>query len=821
MAKPMRTKCIAAVEKAIGRPLRRGEGTELQQRIIRNMRTLAASDRQVWQGLTRQQRLEAAAHRSAAELVHESSEKMRRTLLAASADARVSDRINEIQSLTHIKDFNAVGQFLADVRKAVHGTINEYFGQMFKALNSSDGKWFGFVEDAKFARDFANEVFGKKTGNVEAKAAVDVWLRGMEDMRQRINRAGGDVRKLGYGYIPQMHDAVKMVRAGVDKWVETTLNRLNRALYVDEDGALMTDDRMREMLRESFETLSTDGLNKFEPGERQFRGTLATRSATKHRELHFKDGDAWADQMNEFGHGGLFYAMQSHVARLARDITLLEQMGPDPHGLYETLHQRAVKAGDFDRVGPPVVGVSTQHMFDSLTGKTNVPLKGDENVARFLRGWRNLEVGAHLGSTLLNSIQDIGTYFHTTGFNRIPILTSGIRAFQVLGKANTEYLNRAGFIGETAMAGMNRFVENNLGYGWTSKVAHTTMKLGLVVDWTQALRKAASLNLAASMGKLSRGAWEAMDELDRKHLQLAGVTEKDFAVWQAATPDMYGSTAILTRDSLRAVTGFPVGDVDRAVTRFLAITADESKFASLAPDLYTEAALTRGTTPGSFQGELLRAMALFKAFPFSMITRHLGRAIDMWRMGDKASAVKYGAGLATSLTILGAVSIQLAELANQRNPKPMGNAKFWANAFVRGGAGGPLADSISQLLGSDPNTGKGRAALSLLGPQFDTVASLGSMLNAGSSNKTFMENLPAKEGAAFRFARNNAPLVNLWWSKGLMDHLVLHDIQEYLQPGYLNRIKSQTEKQNKQSYWLPPGAPLSDAEAPRLEEAFQ
>jgi len=63
-----------------------------------------------------------------------------------------------------------------------------------------------------------------------------------------------------------------------------------------------------------------------------------------------------------------------------------------------------------------------------------------------------------------------------------------------------------------------------------------------------------------------------------------------------------------------------------------------------------------------------------------------------------------------------------------------------------------------------------------------------------------------KAGAKIvRFVKGNAPLINLWYLRAIIDHLVTHDLQESISPGYLRSMQESAQRDFQQSYWWRPG----------------
>jgi hypothetical protein len=644
-------------------------------------------------------------------------------------------------------------------------------------------------------------------------------------MRTRFNASGGDVGKLEYGYVPQPHDQARVATIGREKWVEAILPKLARDKYLDANGAQVGDDALRQMLGSAWESISSGGLNKLEPGKQQGTGMLANRHSD-HRAIHFKDADAYLEYMGEYGRGGVFSSMQNHVSGLARDISLTEKFGPNPENMFKLLKDKAKKANDgSDLTGPFLV--RSQDLWDTLSGQTNIV--ANERMATGFQAVRNVEVFGKLGRAFVSSVTDIPTYFLATGYNKLSLLEGAKNLIKTYGSDTKEYASRSGLMAESVISDMNRWAEGNVGHGWTGKLANATMKLSLLEAWTDGVRRAFQLNMMGAMGKISRMEWNALHEGDRTRLEASGITETDFKVWKLATPEQRGHSQMLSKNAIRAIdpgklaeAGLVTADVDRAVGKLLGMIVDESQFASLANDLNTKAAIQRGTQKGTVEGELLRSVALFKGFPMAMISRHWGRMADMWRNGDRALSAGYGAALTSMLTIFGAMAMQFKDMLDGKDPRPMDRPKFWTAAFMQGGGLGIVGDLLYQMSGgAQSQTGQSVAANAMgsaLGPVAGSVAQ-GLDLTLGNLNQYLNDKETHAGAEAVQFAKSHTPFVGLWWAKGAIDRLVLHDLQEMLSPGYLGKMQGRAQKDWEQGFWWAPGEIVPER-APNPENAI-
>lgn len=804
----MRAECISAVAKAIGRSITQAEARQIDQRVVDAMRRVARQDTAAWQAMSRDDRLAAAAQLAGEDLIHAANKQKQRVALTILAHDRLTNRYQTLQA-EGVKPFQAIGKILDNVSGYAKGVGNEYFSRLLDTLNAVDSKFLGMVEDSRQAAALVREIFGENTGNALAKKGAQAWLETVESMRQRFNRAGGDIAKLAYGYLPQPHDAVRVLKAGRDKWVNDILPLLDRSRYIDENGVRLNDAQLVDMLGNAWETITTGGLNKMEPGAGGMGGGMRANKGTDHRAIHFKDADAYLQYAAAYNKGGIMSAMQGHVSKLAKDIALVEEMGPNPEVQFRFLHDTAKKTGAADLIGPWLV--STNNMWSALNGSLGHPV--NVKLADIAQGVRNVETFGKLQSALLSSITDLPTYFITTGFNKLPFFQSLGNLIRAFGSDSKEYANRAGMVAESIVSDMNRWAEGNIGAGVTGKLANATMKASLLEAWTDALRRGFSVTMMGALGKISRMDWSALEAGDRARLTAKGITETDFKVWQLATPENWRGSQMLTAPSLRAIpeatlkaNGLTIRDLDRATSRLLGAIADESEYASLAQDLGTRAAVTRGTQKGTVEGEFLRSLMLFKGFPMAMISRHWGRVADQWRAGNKGSSIGYGAGLMTSLTVFGALAMQMKDMANGKDPRDMTTLKFWGAAFAQGGGGGVFGDMLYTGMGGQNRAGVANW-MSLFGPVIGSAFEAADVTvgNIGEA----MKGKETHAGAEmFRFARSHMPFVNMWYAKQALDHAALHDLQELLSPGYLSRMQDRAHQDWNQSFYWQPGQGL-------------
>jgi hypothetical protein len=228
--------------------------------------------------------------------------------------------------------------------------------------------------------------------------------------------------------------------------------------------------------------------------------------------------------------------------------------------------------------------------------------------------------------------------------------------------------------------------------------------------------------------------------------------------------------------------------------------SEQTREAMTEPTAGDRALATIGTHPGTWIGEGLRLLMQFKQFPITMIRRSLNRE---WNRGE---GVDIGgiAQLMISTTLLGYAAMTLKELAKGRNPRQPVEAQDYAKlvfaAMQQGGGLGIYGD----FLFGQANRFGGSITGTVLGPTAGTIDQAGQIFQAlrdGSPHKTRGQIIAAD---ALRFASQNAPMINLFYTKLAIDHLFIYGLQEAVNPGYLRRYEQRIKRENDQTFWLRP-----------------
>ena len=815
----MRTDCINQVSRAVGRRITAVEARNIEEKLLDAQRRLASRNPAEWRGLSRDDRLRAAADAIGKDIEQAAVVKERNAALQVQAVHRALPDIEQAGK----RGFKVLAVKLKQADAYIKGISRESFRQILDTMDFAtqrDGfhpvRFICNLETPENTLAFVREVFGKDTGNPDAKAAAKAWLAGVEELRTRFNAAGGEVRRLIYSYLPQPHDAKKVRDAGIGAWVRDVRGKIDRSKYYDETGKLLDDNGITEVLEQMWRTISSDGLNQLEVGADRGISAIASRHAEA-RELHFAEPEDYVAYLQSYGQGTVFDAMKGHVDRWSRDIGLTETFGPNPEQTFRTLHDTAKQSGADDRIK---LATSTDHMWKTLTAELANP--ESQTLARIAQGLRNIEVAGKLQQTPISAIQDIATYYKTLGFNHLGFWQGTVNLVRAFGKDSARYADLAGLIADSHIADMNIWADNMLGQGFTKRLATATMKASFLDAMTDATRRGFGLTMMGGLAKIAQTPWEKLNKYDRARLKEQGWQPDEWAVMGQATPETWRNTPMLTPAALKAIEGVDESLKQRTISRMLGTIVDESEFASLNPDLVTRSIAAQGTQRGTFGGELWRCVALFKSFPLAMITRHWDRALYSDAL-TPAGRVAYMATLFPALTLFGAASLLLSDIVNGKDPRDMTGggdpaqaSKFWLAALAKGGGAGFVGDVLLSGVGRQGQSGASAAVNSVAGPVVGSAFELAYDVGLKNVQEAAAGDDTHGKEAAMRWVRGHLPFANLWYGKLALDQAWLNDMQEMIAPGHNDRVKLQAQKQWKQDFWF---SPEGDVRAPNLGAA--
>lgn len=816
--------CKGVVSQAIGREISDDEFARVAGDIDQTLRMLWKTERAKMATLSKADQHRYAASVAVNNLQAQAALKQRRLALSIARNAEnlayLESRGMTFAAFNDITSFGASvaggGPGRLSVESQARATAEMAKGELIDLVEAAGGTLFGLIENGVQVRAFVNELFGKPSGDPAMAKAAASWRKVTDGLRERFNRAGGDIGNLGdLWHLPQTHDAWRIGKAGPDAWVEAVLPKLDRRQYVNADGALMSDVEVREFLHNAFESITTDGANKREiVGRPKGTGTRANRHGEA-RALFFKDGDAYMDYQLQFGGQNIYSVMFNHIDTLAKDIALVETFGPNAEAnarlLLDTIRQRHDRKGGSGVTEGKNAAAAwrANAIFEDVAGIGQGPASA--GFAGRMASARSWMTATRLGSAVISSITDHATIIQTARMWNLPVMQFYRNYWKTLNPANMQEkrdLQRMGLAINAFASSMDRFSGE---YGGVSshKVANAVMRASGLTAITDARRRAFSAMMMTTLGDMVKSkAWGQLDANDLRLLKAKGVTPETYAIWQKAkqetTPDYPGG--LLSGRSIMAIDDPNVSRdaKEKAATQLMGLVLEEQNMAIIEAGSRERALLYAGTKKGTVGGEVMRAVMQFKTFPFAMLTRHWARTLSA--PTGRGRAVQM-ASLFFMSTITGALALELKALIDGKDPRALWESddlsqtlKTWGAAAMQGGALGIFGDFLT----STASRGGSDFMSTLAGPLLGLVGDVGN-LAIGNMQRAALGEETDVMADSVRIAKGLTPGASLWYGKAVFNNLVFGQLQEMASPGYLDRMRRRVARETGQDYWWTPG----------------
>ena len=825
----MKAECIAAVQAAaltLGKKLGKGEIQGIEAKVIQAQKQLAKQDIAAWRAMSRADQLEKAGEIVVQDAIHAAIKKRQRAELTimkrnerdATFGKMIAGGMTRLEALMYYTFFKADGKGgVLSLEALAKGYEAKALGHIQALSELEHTSLLGSVlTNKKAMMDYLNESYGIDSGNPLAKKAFKQVEEIRKAMIDEFNRKGGDVHVLANYRNPQNHDPYHVVKAGGKggkDFIDDHMQWVDRDEYVNPDGTLMNDDQLRKFLKEAYITISTDGKSK-PPGEGG-SGAIANRMKA-HRQLHYKSPEAYLAAMEKYGSANVFDQTRSMLTQLGKDIALVDRFGPNAILEFDTEYAKAIYEGGKEKFWHGHVG-KTFARFSGQQGVDNVV------VAHTFQQIRNAFVASRLGSMLLSQLADAGTLEATARAMNIPASEIAVWASRVATDSDLRKALRYQGLGvETVLNGIARFADDTSKAGFFGHAATAVPIIQGAHVWTRWGRQAFGAMMESKLGDMAATYKSLADlpELDRRILESKGVTEADFALWKMAKPMEYKGSKLLGADAIDAV---PISAVRKlyglrsnasalearsdAAVKLQAMLVEETHMAVLQPSELQSFNLRRGHIPS----EMMSLVAQFKTFPWAIFRQHFLDRANMEAAGFNPWV--YRARLLATTSILGGVTLLLNDMAMGRDPREVipdssdpdykkKIAQFGAQAVLKGGGLGYFADIAEALygLGESPYKMTG-----LFGPASGYAG--GSVAPMAYHGIQALATGDKKEKEKFtRYAYDSikgiTPGQNLWYIKGVLHNVLLHDLHEMAAPGYAKRARESAKKNFESEYWL-------------------
>lgn len=690
-------------------------------------------------------------------------------------------------------------------------------------------------------RNVVRELKGEHTGDLKAKDFAAAVQSTIERARREFNAAGGEIGKLEGYDLPHHWNRNKVASVTADRFAADMYDEIDWSRIIDRDTeqpfTASTREARVEFLKRVHENIRTGGAATREPSGMPVGTSLGKRHAD-HRVLHFNSADGWMKLDQMYGDGDPMAAITGHLSIMARDTAIMRTLGPNPRSTLEYLRQAAVKLANdrpwkpnysFDINGKRISPYSsaeqevaatfahTNRMLDLVTGAAN---RAEMDVfANIMSNTvQPMLVSSQLGGAMLSAVGDTGfvgmasrhigmkpskVVFRMLGTVAESLADTGINLAS-MGKVQRDRtarkFARLGIISESLVATgvtQGRMLGENGGPGFWQNMSEFTMRASGLTAWTDIGRANFKAETFGHLAENADQAWDAMDPWLRDNmLSPAGITPDEWDIIRATPLFAHPRDAeatFLIPDDIRRRTDL---DPDQALTLAIKLGGaieNQKEFAVPSASLRARAGVQQAK-PGTAMGELQRSVLMYKNYPLTLMHNQLGRVLFHKVRGNRIGNIAMFASLTT---LAGALSIQLKEIRNGRDPRDMTEGKFWAAALIQGGGLGLFGD----FLYSTENRFGGGWAASVGGPIVGLIDRTGGLLAQGAKAVTSDDpkDMNAFQREMIRFADQFSGPTNLWYLATAFDRLVWDNLTEWADPD-AHEVWTRAEKRRAKEY---------------------
>jgi hypothetical protein len=694
----------------------------------------------------------------------------------------------------------------------------------------------------------------------DARSLAAIIYKYQEMYRIAANHAGAYIKRLADYITHQNHDMLK-VRDAMK--VLGKVNKLRPTFKYNEEGnyrawrdfVMPLLDQVKtfgshadpeKWLRHFWQNIATG--EHLQAGTTTSTGFIADGSLANRlsapRLLHFKDGKSRYQYDKLFGRGGtLLERVSLGLETGAHNVALMQRMGPNPAATHtklktavQLLMPQTVMARDAGKWRETERFLDAY--FDELTGEANMP--GLSPFSYALRMGRLIQTVSKLGSAAISSITDTAVaaselqYQGMTATEAWKTQLDGVFMGRgSRGMVRAERMRLASELGVAIdvirSATWSRFSAQDALSGWAARGQHLFFKYNGLMWWTDTLRMANAMAMSHRFGMMSKLSLRELDAGAQRIMTLFDITSDEWDLMRSRSVDAVEGKEYFSPKGAKRITDVEIASLlekegvkatDRAIasrrdliqTKFRDIFAARSDYAVVTPGPRTTMRMRGaniGIVPGSFASEAARSFFQFKGFPLAILEKVYGR--ELFGYGDTGLARnvnKTGMGKMAQFmvysTFLGFTALYLkAYFSGRRLESPedaQDAAKLFIASFVQGGGAGLYGDF---LFGNARDRFGHSALSSFLGPTAGVVEDLYS----GTRLDSLFEKAKSGDVNAFSMfmsLKNNAPFINLFYTRMALDYMFLYRMQEYLKPGSLKRMEENVKKNLNQTFALPP-----------------
>ena len=669
----------------------------------------------------------------------------------------------------------------------------------------------GLFDQKEFQEAVIEELFpftGKqKTKNDLAFKMAEAVNKEQRELVNLANAEGAAIGWLDDFVTTQYHDLTKIKAATYAKWKQDIEPLLN------EDKTFKSGEAQD---RENFLQTVYDNIVQNRkaivdaaPEEVGMGSKSLATMMSQHRQLHFKDSQAWLKYNSLYGHDNPIEAILSGIERMSANTVLMQKFGANPDFTFDKYLNSMPDLSQGERRV-----IKSQYEF--ISGKAHQV--GDPTLHKWEQGLSAMQNLSKLGTATISATTDpmysafathyrgkniFSSYFETykTGLMQSPFWRTAGR------KERRETMRKIGIaidgvIGSASM----RFDPNGGGPGLAQRMTNNFFKWTGLNGWTNWWSEGAGVLLADDFAEATRRPFGELNKRFQEFLGNYGITEQDWEVLSTFEPMVSGDAKLFTpeliyRDLEEKIESIPKPTKEDKIAfrtqrdladklQNLFITENENSI--IRPGGRERAFMMRVpfggddvAKPGTPSGMAAKLFWQFRSFGLSMVIKNYPRVKDM--------------GMPAFMHLLPMVTLGYAAYTAKglmRGREPVDPRedmetflKVTQASVLQAGFGGIFGDFIFndyRKFGSSIADVAG-------GPTVATAQDIAEMFSALARAED-----PAAQ--TWNVIKNNHPYANFWLTRTLSDYFIHYQIQEMLNPGYLRRMEKRYKSQYNQDF---------------------
>ncbi len=698
---------------------------------------------------------------------------------------------------------------------AVKNALTRRFNAALSDLVKKHGRdILGRGKDQAGLRNIVRELHGESSGDNAALTVARSVRDALDEMRLAFNEAGGLISKLENWGLPHDHNRAALRKAGFDQWAGAVRDQLAWDKIPDritgkplaEAGRLPTQDVQDRVLREVWDNI-VFGRESLDPQYGALQGESLVSRNSHRRVLHFRTADDWIEYNRAYGSGTPYSAIVSHAHKMARDIALMREFGPNPKLGYDyranLATARARQLGQSD-VAHKIDG-NAEHgrrMMAILSGSLVPKGPMGEAVASFFSTTRHVLTAAFLDRAVIASISDLNSMrlaARTVGMNPTSVFKR--HTDLIANRMTRDEALRAGWIADTLVnpgSALERFQSEVPPADLAERLSSGILRVQGLSGWTDYGRIAFQMELSGHIASQAGRPLNDVEEPLRSLLTAKSVTDQE---WQAFTHSEHlfkagNGTTFASPIYWRQATDLEASKADGVFDKLQAIFEEQTEFAVPTQSIWARAFVEGTQPPGTIGYEIAKSGLMFKSFALTFTVNQIRRIAAIPTLDGK---IGYSLNLAAGATVMGAISLQITQLLDGQDPLQMDQPDFWSRAALKGGAFGIMGDIAASGSGryggipsfvAGPIPQVGQDAFKLIFGNATELAA-GKDTNAGREiGRALDRYTPGRD----------LPILGLAMDRLFWDHL-----QTFLDPESAARMTKRAVQQPSagNSWWLP------------------